>query len=82
MRDAVVDPLSDVDRRARAGRGDPVFRKRDDRRVPAQHLKAVEVHVDRVGVLGQIDESPDLGFVQHREERRGVLEARRDGPPS
>jgi hypothetical protein len=44
-------------------------------------LEGVEVAVDGVSVFGQVDESPDLGLAEHREEGGGVPEAYGDGPP-
>ena len=35
-----------------------------------------------MGVAGEVDQPPDLGPVQHREECRGVLEAGRDRAPA
>jgi hypothetical protein len=40
------------------------------------------VYVHRVGVAGEVDESPNLEHAERREERCGVLEASRDRSPS
>ena len=61
---------------------DPVLGLLDRRRVPVEDLERVEVEVDRMRVAGEVDEPPDLGSVQHREEGGGVLEARRDRAPA
>jgi hypothetical protein len=44
--------------------------------VSSEDLEGVEVDMHRVGVAGEIGESPDLGRSERREERRRVLEAR------
>ena len=54
----------------------------DGGRVSVEDLERVEVEVDRMGVAGEVDEPPDLGSVEHREERGGVLEAGRDRAPA
>jgi hypothetical protein len=50
--------------------------------VPCEDLEGVEVHVHRVGIAGEVDESPNLGHAERREERCGVLEASSDRSPS
>ena len=50
--------------------------------VAFEKLERVEVHVDRMGVAGEVDEPPYLGSTEHREERGGVLESGRHGAPS
>jgi len=53
----------------------------DDGGLAVEDLEGVEVDVDGVSVFGQVDESPDLGLAEHREEGGDVLEAYGDGPP-
>lgn len=51
-----------------AGPVSTIFRQLIDRKIegPAiQNLKADEVQMDRVGIIGEINERPDLGGVQH-----------------
>ena len=48
-------------------------------RASREDLERVEVEVDRVRVLGEVDEPPDLVLAEHREEGRGVLEVGGDG---
>ncbi len=50
--------------------------------MPCEDLEGVEVYVHRVGVTGEVDEPPDLGRAQGREEGRRVLEARSDRSPA
>jgi len=66
---------------ARAAGRDPVLGLVDRRRVPVENLEGIEVKVDRVGVAGEVDEPPDLGSVQYREEGGRVFEAGSDRAP-
>jgi hypothetical protein len=50
--------------------------------VSVEDLERVEMEVDRMGVAGEVDEPPDLGSVQHREEGGRVFEAGSDSAPS
>ena len=80
--DAVVGRLSDAyGRTGRSGRDRGGVDLHDDGNA-VEDLEGVEVDVDRVGVLGQVDEPPDLGLVEHGEERGGILEAGGDGAPA
>ena len=82
MRDPVVGRPADAHGRAGAGGCDPAVGLLDGRRVTVEDLERVEVEVDRMSVAGEVDEPPDLGLVQHREEGGGVLEAGRDRAPA
>src|SRR5207302_1269842 len=71
--DAVVDPAADPNACAGRGVGDAAFRYLDCRALPAQHLKALQVHVNRMRVAGQVDDAPDLRNAEHGEEIGLVL---------
>ena len=73
--------VADAHRCARAGRCDPAVGDLNGGPPSIEHLERVEVDVDRVSVLGEVDEAPDLRSMERREERGGVLEARGDRAP-
>src|SRR5712691_1742622 len=82
VRDTVVGLLADPHCRAGFGVGDAAIRYLDSGGLPAEDLKGVEMHVDRMGIAGQVDETPDLRAAQHREEIGLVLESGGDRAPA
>src|SRR5258705_1353915 len=82
MIDAVIDLLADPHHCNCGGVGDAPVRHLYGGWLPADDLKGIEVHVDRMRIAGQVDEAPDLRTAHHGEEIGPVFESSGDRAPA